>query len=129
MRRIDQGHARTAAKMLNGVDVDASLRTRYRTLRVMSHSAGLAATYAYIASKSGASGQLSCAYTRVLDGIGERLEQQGWIDSADTGDPRRVLERLGNLDAVDYLAASADATALLGWLARLGDALGGGDDA
>jgi hypothetical protein len=123
MRRVDQDHAATAAAMLEGIAVDATLRTRYRTLRVMSHTAGLASTYAYVASKSKGQGSLPTAYCKVRDGMCGRLLANGWLDPADTRSASAVLARLGALDTVDYLAASADATTLLGWLARLADAL------
>ena len=52
VHRVDQGMAVAAARSLPD-NVDKELRTRYRQLRVMLHTAGLAATYAYIASKAG----------------------------------------------------------------------------
>jgi hypothetical protein len=128
MHRVDQGLAGEAARILDGVIVDRQLRTRYRTLRVMSHTAGLAATFAYVASKAHGTGQLPLAYAKVRDGLTSRLTTRGWIEATDANDPRKVLERLGDRNT-DYLAASADATALLGWLARLGDALFTGEDA
>jgi CRISPR-associated protein Cmr5 len=51
VRRVDQGMAAAAAQALPE-EVDRELRTRYRQLRVMLHAAGLAATYAFIASKA-----------------------------------------------------------------------------
>jgi CRISPR/Cas system CMR-associated protein Cmr5 small subunit len=133
MHRVDQDQARAAAMMLDGITVNASLRTRYRTLRVMSHTSGLAATYAYVAARARKNDSSADAYAKVQKGLADRLVARRWIEKKYRDDPRALLQELGEMDTVDYLAASADATALLGWLARLGDALvvedGGDQDA
>lgn len=114
--------AATASRMLPPT-VTARLRTRYRTLRVMCHSSGLAATYAYVASKASGDDALAEAYRMVRDGIGDQV-LPGHGD-----DPRAVLQTLGTMGTVSYLAKSAQATALLGWLARLADAVVKQDEA
>lgn len=124
MRRVDQDMAGQAAEILHGVDVTADLRTRYRTLRVMAHTSGLAATYAYVASKStGRDRDRAEAYRHVRDGIGTRMAGLGLVPRPDSTDPRAVLTALGDMDTVDYLKASSQVTDLLGWLARLADAI------
>jgi CRISPR/Cas system CMR-associated protein Cmr5 small subunit len=90
VHRIDQGMAADAARVLRGEDgevtVTPELRRRYRQLRVMLHTAGLAATYAFIASKAGdasavggAEKELARAYRKVADAIRERLSSQGLL--------------------------------------------------
>ena len=129
-RRIDQDMASTAASLLPG-EVTKELRTRYRQLRVMLHTAGLAATYAFVASKananadgdSGLGASLPAAYRLVAKGIRERLAVLGML----TTDPAatthaEVFTALGNADAASYARASADVAALAGWLSRLADA-------
>lgn len=121
-RRVDQGMAAAAASVLPE-NVSPELRTRYRQLRVMLHTAGLAATYAFIAAKSGEGGALAEAYQSAGAGIRQRLSDAGLL----TGDPRRmgarqVMDELGRMNAVQYARASAEAAALAGWLSRLADA-------
>lgn len=124
VRRIDQDMAAAAADVLPP-RVTPELRTRYRQLRVMLHSAGLAATYAFIASKaSGETGQLAEAYSSAARGIRARLAALTLL----SGDPARisardVLGQLGAMDGSRYARASAEAAALVGWLSRLADAV------
>ncbi|HET9975614.1 MAG TPA: type III-B CRISPR module-associated protein Cmr5 [Streptosporangiaceae bacterium] len=135
MARIDQGMAAAAAAALPG-QVDKELRTRYRQLRVMLHTAGLAATYAFIASKakdpdegSGAAdkARLAAAYQDAAKGIVSRL----FPANAEHMSARDVLRELGCMDPVRYARASAEASAFAGWLSRLADAVyqEGEDDA
>ena len=138
--RIDQGMAAAAVRALPA-RVDKDLRTRYKQLRVMLHTAGLAATYAFIASKAGDpnSAGTQGAYRKVAEGIRDRLADLRLL----SGDARAlgvrdVLAQLGAMDPVSYTRASAEATAFAGWLSRLADAAfqeenrataEGGDDA
>ena len=131
VHRVDQGMAAAAARLLPD-KVDKELRTRYRQLRVMLHTAGLAATYAFIASKAGdtddaatPAGQdsLARAYRDTAAGIRAQLADLGVFSS----DVRQmgVLEfmtELGGMDSVRYARASAEASAFVGWLSRLADA-------
>lgn len=122
VRRIDQGMARDAVGVLP-VQVDKELRTRYKQLRVMLQSAGLAATYAFIASKAGDGGALERAYRDAALGIRRRLVERGLL----TGDARAmtvrdVMGQLGEMEPVRYARASAEAAAFAGWLSRLADA-------
>lgn len=126
MRRVDQDMARRAAGMLPD-PVTPQLRTRYRTLRSMAHTSGLAATYAYVASKSGSSNDLARAYARVRDGLTEQFVDLHVIGDSEAAGPQSVLRALGELDTVTYLQASAHVRALLGWSARLADAVVGID--
>ncbi len=126
--RIDQGMAAAAAGLLrppgelSGAERKA-LRTRYRQLRVMLHTAGLAATYAFVASKAGGSGALDRAYAEAAKGIRVRLTSLGLLTGvAAPMDAREVLRQLGDLDGMRYARASAEATSLVGWLSRLADA-------
>jgi CRISPR/Cas system CMR-associated protein Cmr5 small subunit len=105
--------------------VDKELRTRYRQLRVMLHTAGLAATYAFIASKAGDGdgAKLQLAYRAAAEKIRVQLCGAGLL----TGDPvqldvRDVIRQLGAMDPVHYARASAQAEAFTGWLSRLADA-------
>ncbi len=123
-RRIDQQMAAVAAGVLQGKEVNRELRTRYRQLSAMFHAAGLAATYAFIAAKAGEQNNLAQAYRDVGKAIGERLADLNLVPaSARQLDVRAVLAELGGMDAVTYARASAEATALAGWLSRLADAL------
>ena len=116
------GMLRPAAE-LTAADQKA-LRTRYRQLRIMLHSAGLAATYAFVASKSGSGGALERAYAEAARGIRGRLATLHLL----TGDPatldaREVLRQLGaEMDGMKYARASAEVASLVGWLSRLADA-------
>lgn len=125
MRRLDQSMAEAAAGALPD-PVTPEQRTRYRTLKVMCHSSGLAATYAYVVSKSQSGGKEDArreAYEKTGRAIAECLVGMRLLDDGEKGDPRAVLNRLGSMDPVDYLRASARVTALLVWLSRLADAL------
>ena len=138
--RVDQGMAAAAVAALPP-RVDKDLRTRYKQLRVMLHTAGLAATYAFIASKAGDtdSAGTSGAYRKVADGIRDRLAELNLLSGdARTLGVRDVLRQLGTMGPVPYARASAEATAFAGWLSRLADAAyqeengataEGGDDA
>jgi hypothetical protein len=136
-RRVDQEMAAAAAGMLVRADglsriEQKALRSRYRQLRVMLHGAGLAATYAFVAAKSGRSSVLERAYAEAAEGIRGRLKHLDLL----TGDPSRldakeILSQLGTMDGMKYRRASAEVTALVGWLSRLADAcyeVGGDDD-
>jgi hypothetical protein len=124
VRRIDQAMAAAAAAILPP-QVTPDLRTRYRQLRVMLHTAGLAATYAFVAAKAnGETGQLAAAYADAAKGIRSRLAALGLLsgDPAQMS-PRDVLGQLGQMGGGEYARASAEATALVGWLSRLADAV------
>lgn len=122
-RRVDQGMAAVAAGLLPA-EVKSELRTRYRQLRVMLHSAGLAASYAFIAAKArGERGELAESYADVAGALRVLLADRGLL----TGDPAAlspsdVLQQLGGLDVARYARASREAAALVGWLSRLADA-------
>jgi hypothetical protein len=122
-RRIDQDMAAAAAGLLTR-PVTPELRTRYRQLRVMLPTAGLAATYAFIAAKAGPeAGPLAGAYANAARGIVRRLADRQML----TGDParlgaREVLRQLGEMPGTRYARASTEAAALVGWLSRLADA-------
>lgn len=124
VRRIDQDMAAVAVGALPR-PVTPELRTRYRQLRVMLHTAGLAATYAFLAAKAAAeTGQLAQAYAEAGRGIRDRLADLQLLtgDKARLG-PSQVLEQFGKMDGSGYARASAEAAALTGWLSRLADAL------
>jgi CRISPR-associated protein Cmr5 len=113
--------------------VDGDLRTRYRQLRIMLHSAGLAASYAFIASKAGDpdAGGTAGAYGKVAVALVKRLAAKGSL----SGDPDDlstvdVMRQLGAMSPADYARASAEAAALVSWLSRLASAVAaeGGDD-
>lgn len=125
VQRIDQELAVAAVHALPD-QVTGELRTRYRQLRIMLHSAGLAASYAFIASKAGdpEEGGIAGAYGAVAEGLKRRLAGLGLL----TGDSdhlsvREVMEQLGSLNPVDYARASAEAAALVSWLSRLANAV------
>jgi CRISPR/Cas system CMR-associated protein Cmr5 small subunit len=127
MRRVDQDMARRAAGMLPD-PVTSQVRTRYRTLRSMAYSSGLAATYAYVASKSGTQSDLARAYAAVRDGLSRQLVDLDIVTESQSSQPGAVLRALGEVDTVSYLRASAHVRALLGWSARLADAVVGDDE-
>lgn len=125
VKRIDQEMAVAAADALPE-QVTGDLRTRYRQLRIMLHSAGLAASYAYIASKAGdpdAPG-LPGAYGKVALTLRERLVKLRLLagQADDLGTPE-VMRQLGGMDPVTYARASAEAAALVSWLSRLASAV------
>ncbi|HEY6786381.1 MAG TPA: type III-B CRISPR module-associated protein Cmr5 [Trebonia sp.] len=133
VQRIDQGMAVAAVNALPE-RVDGDLRTRYRQLRIMLHSAGLAASFAFIASKAGDpdQGGTAGAYGKVAEALVKRLVVKGSL----TGDPDSlsttdVMRQLGGMSPVDYARASAEAAALVSWLSRLANAVAaeGGDGA
>ncbi|MCD0448604.1 type III-B CRISPR module-associated protein Cmr5 [Actinocorallia sp. API 0066] len=127
VRRIDQTMAKAAAELLPDT-VDGKLRTRYRTLSVMSRDAGLAATYAYVAAKGKGRGDLPDAYRKVATGIRDHLENRG-LKPATVRSERDILRHLGEMDLHTYARASAEVAALLRWLSRLADAVHQTDDA
>jgi CRISPR/Cas system CMR-associated protein Cmr5 small subunit len=133
VRRIDQGLAVAAVNALPA-EVTGDLRTRYRQLRIMLHSAGLAASYAFIASKAGdpEEGGIAGAYGAVAEAIQKRLAGLGLLTgSGDRLGARDVLRQLGEMSPVDYARASTEAAALVSWLSRLASAVAaeGGEDA
>ena len=123
-RRVDQGMAVAASRALPA-KVDKELRTRYRQLRVMLHTAGLAATYAYIASKARETGdgqdKLAKAYQEARVGIQVCLKAAGLL-ADDKASARDVLTRLGQMKPAEYARAGAEAAAFMSWLSRLADA-------
>jgi CRISPR-associated protein Cmr5 len=121
--RVDQAMAATAADILPSV-VTRELRTRYRQLPVMLRTAGLAATYAFVASKSRDPGPLGQAYSRVAGGIVDHLaDRQLVMAQPGSTDHRRALELMAGMDLATYAQASAEVAELAEWLARLADAL------
>lgn len=126
VRRIDQEMATAAADALPR-NVSKDLRTRYRQLRSMLNTAGLAASYAFIASKAGdpdGGDSLKAAYGRVALALIERLAGLDLLTGeASSLSVRDVMRQLGEMDPVRYARASAEAAALVGWLARLADAV------
>ncbi|MGH3329578.1 MAG: type III-B CRISPR module-associated protein Cmr5 [Streptomycetales bacterium] len=122
VRRVDQRMAAQAARLLPS-KIDPELRTRYRQLRVMVHSAGLAATYAFVAAKGNGVGEVEGAYRQVAEGIRAHLARCGVLPDAEGYDDRRMLQELGELELGDYARAGAEVTALTTWLSRLADAL------
>lgn len=90
----------------------------------MLRTAGLAATYAFIAAKSGDSDRLARAYRKAGQGICDRLSRLGLLPAdARQLDARAILTELGGMDAVKYARASAEAATLTDWLSRLADAV------
>ncbi|HEX9357216.1 MAG TPA: type III-B CRISPR module-associated protein Cmr5 [Streptosporangiaceae bacterium] len=122
VQRIDQGMATAAAELLPE-HVDKELRTRCRHLRVMLNTAGLAATYAYLAAKSGSQTSLERAYRDVAESMRERLEDAGLLAGGRRMSHRQVLAELGAMSPARYARAGLEAATLAGWLARLADAL------
>ena len=120
-----------AASLALPPKVDGELRTRYRQLRVMLHTAGLAATYAYIASKAkdadGGKDKLAKAYQEARSGIQVCLKASGLLED-DKASTRDVLARLGRMRPVEYARASAEVAAFMSWLSRLADAVWQEDD-
>lgn len=129
--RVDQEMAAAAAEALPD-QVDRELRTRYRQLRVMLHTAGLAATYAFIAAKAkdtdgtghGRPDKLAVAYQTAGEAIRRRLSARRMFPGgSEPRNAREVLAALGKMSQVEYARASAEAVALVGWLSRLADAV------
>lgn len=120
--RIDQGMASAAVTALPTA-VDKELRTRYKQLRIMLHSAGLAATYAFIAAKAGNEGALETAYRDAALELRKRLVTQGLLTgNARTMTVRDVMRQFGDMAPADYARASAEAAEFASWLSRLADA-------
>ncbi|WP_157977401.1 type III-B CRISPR module-associated protein Cmr5 [Streptomyces triticisoli] len=111
-----------AAKDMLPEKIDKRLRTRYRQLPVMLHTAGLAATYAFVLSKRDDSA-LGTAYRKVADGIRKHIGDRALIGGkTHWRDDFELLEALGRADRPDYSRASAEISALAGWLSRLAEA-------
>jgi CRISPR/Cas system CMR-associated protein Cmr5 small subunit len=91
----------------------------------MLHTAGLAATYVYIASKAkddgGGQDKLAKAYQDARNGIVRQLRSAELLEDGKTA-TRDVLARLGEMNAVEYARASAEVAAFISWLSRLADA-------
>lgn len=126
MRRTDQGAALAAGRVLP-TTITPVQRRRYRTLRVMIRTSGLAATYAFIAAKAGPAtpaadtdDTVASAYRTVLDHVTTHLTTVGLRDSA--MHPVDVIAWLGNLSTDQYARASNTVNELLTWLSRLADA-------
>ncbi|GAB3105818.1 hypothetical protein GCM10027160_00570 [Streptomyces calidiresistens] len=122
--RVDQGMARAAAEILGDGPISGPLRTRYRQLPVMLHTTGLAATYAFVLSKTGGRNKaLAEAYDRVANGIRKHIATRRLIPGCtEKTPPRDVLQAMGNCGGVTYARATAEITLLAGWLSRLAEA-------
>ncbi|MEV0966620.1 type III-B CRISPR module-associated protein Cmr5 [Streptomyces sp. NPDC049910] len=122
-RRVDQSMAAAASAILADDVVDARLRTRYRQLPVMLHTAGLAATYAYVLSKSSGDDPLGRAYRRIADGIRRHIGRNALIAGVgEHSTDRQFLEAMGDCDRTEYARAAATVATLAGWLSRLAEA-------
>lgn len=120
-RRVDQAMALAAKDMLPE-KIGKELRTRYRQLPVMLHTAGLAATYAFVLSKKDNS-ELGPAYRKVADGIRKHIGDRALIGGrTHWGDDFELLEALAQANRSDYMRASAEIFALATWLSRLAEA-------
>jgi len=132
-RRLDQDLAKAATRILRREGsgelrtISPDLRTRYRQLPTMVRLSGLAATVAYLVSKSGKTGSsksdLEQAYTAVVDGIRARLQEQGYhLGAAPLNSNDALVLRLADLPPGEYARASAEIEALAIWLSRLAEA-------
>lgn len=123
VRRVDQDMAATAARLLHP-PISDQLRTRYRQLPVMVRTAGLAATYAFCASKAAdGEGALATAYREVTKGMRECLRRRGLLTEPQAASDHAVLTALGGMGLHDYTRASAEIAELTGWLSRLAEAV------
>ncbi|MGW0084529.1 type III-B CRISPR module-associated protein Cmr5 [Streptomyces sp. NPDC003393] len=121
LRRVEQAMARDAGAMLPET-INGRLRTRYRQLPVMLHSAGLAATYAFILSNKGEK-ELGKAYAKVAEGIRKHIGDRQLIGGKNRwATDLELLDALGHADRTEYMRASAEIMALAGWLNRLAEA-------
>jgi CRISPR type III-B/RAMP module-associated protein Cmr5 len=112
-----------AARLLRP-PVSQELRTRYRQLPVMLRTAGLAATYAFVAAKANDKGDLAAAYREVARGIRTQLAARGLLPGDGTAvSDQQMLAKLAEMDLHDYARASAEVAALTRWLGRLADAV------
>jgi len=130
MERVDQGMALVAARALDGQAPTRELRTRLRTLRAMTHTSGLIATYAYAASKTGdpkKRNDREAAYQRVCDVIRGQAIRSG-VNVSEQSKPPDIIKALAELDVAEYARVSASTGLLLSWLARLVDAQQPADD-
>ncbi|MEY9214320.1 type III-B CRISPR module-associated protein Cmr5 [Thermobifida halotolerans] len=132
MRRLDQGMARDAALLLPEGDPARAkeLRTRFRRLPVQLRTSGLAATYAFLAARSGTSGSdpLGRSYADVAQQVRARLADAGLLPAevrtaAAPAVHRTVLRELGEMDTARYARATAEVALLFGWLRRLAEAV------
>lgn len=124
VRRIDQKMAAAAAGLLSP-PISDQLRTRYRQLPVMVRTAGLAATYAFCASKAKDNGELATAYRAVTRGMREQLQNSRLLTETQTASDHATLAALGVMSLHDYTRASAEIAELTGWLSRLAEAMHG----
>src|SRR5690606_13267656 len=116
------------------------LRTRFRQLPAQLHTSGLAATYAFLAARSGtaSSQELRDAYGRVAELIRGHLAELELVPGGLSSTPvpaahQDMFTALGQMDTVDYARASAEVARLFGWLRRIAEAVyadrsGGGQD-
>lgn len=120
-RRVDQAMAKKAGAMLPE-KISGQLRTRYRQLPIMLHTAGLAATYAFILSKKDEK-ELGQAYGKVADGIRRHIgDRQLIAGKSHWATDLELLDGLGQAERTEYMRASAEISALAGWLSRLAEA-------
>lgn len=123
IRGVDQDWALAAARALPD-PLTKEQRTRFRTLRTMLRTSGLATTYAFIAAKSDSHTPVGLAYDQTRALIEEHLADAdlGLLRS-DTRGARGILAQLGDLSPAAYLLATRTASGLLDWLARLAEAV------
>ncbi|MFT4136276.1 type III-B CRISPR module-associated protein Cmr5 [Microbacterium sp.] len=125
MSRRDQGLAVQAAQFVNGIEpYTAEVRTRLRGLPYLLHRSGLAATLAYISSKSGAGEGLPGAYSKVEALLKERIkhsEVRGASSFDSLRDPDSVawLQKLSPAEYARLTEAVAD---IVLWVKRLSEA-------
>ncbi|MEU1896856.1 type III-B CRISPR module-associated protein Cmr5 [Nocardiopsis dassonvillei] len=122
--RVDQRLARVAHDILPP-QVSQELRTRMRQLPSRLRGGGLAATYAFILSKSknDPKDSLGYAYHRLAAKIAEHVAERKLLGDLDPDiDQREFMHALSEADTRRYARVSAEVDALAVWLSRLADA-------
>lgn len=124
-QRLDQELAAIALTVLDN-QVSKDLRTRMRQLPSRLRGSGLAATYAFVLSKSDPdpNKELGYAYHRLAAAIADHVSRRGLLGAAGTVITSQGLPAaLAHATPSQYARTSAEIDALAGWLSRLADAL------
>lgn len=125
--RIDQSMATRAAEVLNlpvtTPDLAKRVRTRMRQLPMRVRSSGLAATFAFIDSKSDGTDTIAQAYTRLRGAIIGHVGERGLLPGLEPdAAPEEFLRLLALAETAAYSRVTAEIDLLAGWLSRIADA-------
>ena len=124
MPRRDQEMAKKAARLITDIEITPEVRTRLIGLPFLLHRNGLAATLAFIASKSDSKSDLSRAYSKVEALLSKQIRESG-INGANQfssiSNPVSAIW-LGERSSRHYLRLTAEVADTLLWVIRFAEA-------